>query len=192
MGRCAAARRPGRRHAEPTTGEFVAEPDDRSDVATSGLAPAALAPTTPTTPDGAATPPADPTGPPPWPGAPTAVAPAVRRRSARRQPRRRLRRAAPPGAWKQFVAGALIGALVGGATAGGVYLATKDDTRRDTVVVQRNVTETGSTRNTSSIAQPHGHPGHPREGRARGRRDPHRRRGRPATAARAAAPAPGS
>jgi S1-C subfamily serine protease len=53
--------------------------------------------------------------------------------------------------WKQFVAGALIGALVGGATAGGIYLATKDDTSTRTVIVRSS---SGSSRNTSAIAEP--------------------------------------
>lgn len=93
--------------------------------------------------------PADPIGPPPWPvpvptgsssGGPLGPPPQVPATAPRR-----------PGAWKQFVAGALIGALVGGGTAGGIYLATKDDTSTRTVIVRSS---TGSSRNTSTIAEP--------------------------------------
>ena len=77
--------------------------------------------------------------PPPPPVAGTAP-PAARRRR--------------PGAWKQFVVGALVGALVGGGTASGVYLATKDDSSTRTVIVRQPTAGT-SSRNTSTIAEPH-------------------------------------
>ncbi len=56
-----------------------------------------------------------------------------------------------PGAWKQFVAGALVGALVGGLTAGGIYVATKDDNPSRTVIVRQS---NDAARNTSAIAEP--------------------------------------
>ena len=91
-------------------------------------------------------PPADPTGPPPWPATgPSASGPA----GPPPPPPGAL--PARPSSWKQFVAGALVGALVGGATAGGVYLATKDDTSTRTVVVRQSA---GAARNTSAIARP--------------------------------------
>ena len=88
------------------------------------------------------TPPFDRNSPPPWPSAPAPGSPA----GPPPVPARR------PGAWKQFVAGALIGALVGGATAGGVYLATKDDSSATRTVIVRS--NTGTARNTSTVATP--------------------------------------
>ena len=97
--------------------------------------------------------PTDPVGgPPPWPGAaPGPSGPGMQPPSMGGTP------PAPPaaphrtGGWRPFVAGALVGALVGGATAGGVYLATKDDTSSRTVIVR---SAAGTVRNTSVIAQP--------------------------------------
>jgi S1-C subfamily serine protease len=87
--------------------------------------------------------PADPNAPPPWPAAPMPGGP-----GGPLAPPPTPRRS---GSWKQFVAGALVGALVGGATAGGVYAATKDDSSTRTVIVGSN---TGTARNTSAIATP--------------------------------------
>ena len=59
---------------------------------------------------------------------------------------------ARPAPWKQFIAGALVGALVGGATAGGIFLATKDDSTTSRTVIVRSGAASG--RNTSVIAEP--------------------------------------
>jgi putative serine protease PepD len=88
-----------------------------------------------------------PGGPPPWPtGAPGS-------RTAPPAPPRAPRETTPgPGRWKQFLVGALVGALVGGATAAGISAAVDDNGSGggDTVVV-RSGQEGG--RNTSTIAQ---------------------------------------
>ncbi len=55
-----------------------------------------------------------------------------------------------PSGWRQFVVGAVVGALVGGATAAGVAVATKDDTPGRTVVVGA---ASQPVRNSSTIAQ---------------------------------------
>ncbi len=94
-------------------------------------------------------PPADSGSPPPWP---TAAGPGGPGGPAGPPPQPPSAGPRRPGAWKQFVAGALIGALFGGATAGGVYLATKDDSSTRTVIVRSS---SGSARNTSSIAEVH-------------------------------------
>jgi S1-C subfamily serine protease len=108
-------------------------------------------------------PPADPTGPPPWPTATPVTTAAVGAATAPPPPPMPGTPPPPappasprrPGAWKQFVVGALIGALVGGATAGGIYLATKDDSTTRTVIVRQAPSATSSSRNTSTIAEPH-------------------------------------
>jgi putative serine protease PepD len=115
------------------------------DVPTAPTAPTAAAPAT--DPAGTLPPPPDPTGPPPWPvSGPGANGPAS-------PPPPPPGSTAPsrPGAWKQFVAGALVGALVGGLTAGGIYVATKDDNATRTVIVRQ---PSNAARNTSAIAEP--------------------------------------
>jgi putative serine protease PepD len=89
--------------------------------------------------------PTDPAGPPPWP----ASAPGTRGMppAPPGPPRERTSR---PGAWKQFLAGALVGALVGGATAAGISAAVDDNGSGGTVVVRSADTP---RRNTSTIAQ---------------------------------------
>jgi S1-C subfamily serine protease len=98
-----------------------------------------------------AAPPPDPTGPPPWPTtAPGPTGPAAPVGPPTVPPQPPTAPPSRPGAWKQFVAGALVGALVGGATAGAVYLATKDEPSSRTVIVREGA---GGNRNTSAIAQ---------------------------------------
>ncbi len=125
--------------ATPTEPTPVAEPTpDPEPTAVAPMVPppwpTAAAPTPPP-------PPAGPTGatPPPPTGPPTAPPPAA-------GPSR-------PNVWKQFLAGVLIGALVGGGTAGGIYLATKDDSSTHTVIVRQSAAGTNA-RNTSRIAEP--------------------------------------
>lgn len=76
-----------------------------------------------------------PVGPPPWPPEP---------RTGTGAPGSRP--------WARFVAGVVVGALVGGATAGGVYLATQDNASNRTVVLERRAPATSHS--TSVIAQP--------------------------------------
>ena len=106
---------------------------------------------TPTVPD-PSTPPPDPdeptvaaTSPPPWPP-PAAPAGGPPPPSPGASPRRSA-------SWKQFVAGALVGALVGGGSAAAIYLTTKDDRATNTVIVRQAAP--GNSRNTSTIAEPH-------------------------------------
>jgi putative serine protease PepD len=89
--------------------------------------------------------PGDPVGPPPWPvSAPGTGTPPGPPRSPREP-------AGRPGAWKQFLVGALVGALVGGATAAGVTAAVDDSGGGGDTVVVRSPEARG--RNTSTIAQ---------------------------------------
>ncbi|MGZ4690533.1 MAG: S1C family serine protease [Acidimicrobiia bacterium] len=132
---------------QPATGATVPEPvAETPPTPSTPSTPPVTPPATPTAtlPE---VPPVDPTGPPPWPTAPIPGGPV----GPPPPP--------PPGAsparprpWKQFVAGALVGALVGGATAGGVYLATRDDSTTHTVIVRESG---GTARNTSTIAEAH-------------------------------------
>jgi putative serine protease PepD len=89
--------------------------------------------------------PTDPVGPPPWPvTAPgTRSAPPAPPQPPTDSPSR-------PGRWKQFLVGALVGALVGGATAAGVTAATDDNSGGGSTVVVRSA-QSGA-RNTSTIA----------------------------------------
>lgn len=91
------------------------------------------------------TPPTDPMGPPPWPaGATGAAVPPTAPPPGAQAPSR-------PGAWKQFIAGALVGALVGGGVAAGVSAVDNNNTTTSrTVVVQRT---TAAGHNTSVIAE---------------------------------------
>jgi len=95
-------------------------------------------------------------GPPPWPastpdgGRGVPPAPSDRAPSGSR-----------PGAWKLVFVSALVGALVGGATASGVFLATNDDEPGSrtapgsaTVVGRPSDADSGPPRNTSVIGEP--------------------------------------
>jgi putative serine protease PepD len=118
-----------------------------TEVPTVPTAPTAGAPVT--EPVGTLPPPPDPTGPPPWPvSGPGASGPAS---PPPPPPGSSAPAPSRPGAWKQFVAGALVGALVGGLTAGGIYVATKDDNASRTVIVRQ---PSNTARNTSAIAEP--------------------------------------
>ncbi len=94
--------------------------------------------------------PVDPMGPPPWPaGAPLPGATGAA--LSPQSPPPGASAPSRPGAWKQFVAGALVGALVGGGVAAGVSALDNNDTTSRTVVVRPSTAATG--RNTSVIAE---------------------------------------
>jgi S1-C subfamily serine protease len=97
-------------------------------------------------------PPSDPTGPPPWPTtAPGPTGPSGPSGPPTMPPQPPTAPPRRPGAWKQFVVGALVGALVGGATAAGISLATNDDPAGRTVIVRES---SDGARNTSALAEP--------------------------------------
>ncbi|MGZ4712352.1 MAG: trypsin-like peptidase domain-containing protein [Acidimicrobiia bacterium] len=129
---------PGRSRFAPVTGaaETPTGPEPAAYVpSTSDVSPAAAAepvtePTSPWSPP-AATPPTDPTVPVPTPGG----------GGGRRGP-----------GWRQFVVGAVVGALVGGGTAAGVALATRDDGKGTTRTVVVGA-ESRPVSNTSVIGK---------------------------------------
>jgi S1-C subfamily serine protease len=141
-------------------------PQDPDEPTAAGMLPPSSDPTDPTDPTLVEDPGSDPTdtmptavggapagaaSPPPWPPPdPQPAPPPGGAPPPPPAPGASPRRSA---SWKQFVAGVLVGALVGGGSAGAIYLATKDDTTTNTVIVRQAAP--GSSRNTSTIAEPH-------------------------------------